>query len=138
MTKARGAFTVESAGEEPYEALDGGVRLTHAKGTQSFTGDLNGSGTVHWLMLYRTDKTAQFVGLQRISGTIGKRRGTVVLAAQGSHDGSGSTISLDVVPGSGSGDFEGMSGTGKLTNPGGKTGTYELDYSFSDASRKRG
>jgi hypothetical protein len=137
MTKARGKFTVESGGEEAYEALDDGVRLTHAQGTQSFTGDIKGDGAVHWLMLYRGDKTAQFVGMQRISGTIGGRRGTVVLAAEGVHDGKGSKITLEVVPGSGSGDLEGLAGTGKLENPGGKTGTYELDYSFgSDAARQ--
>ena len=138
MTKARGEFTVDSGGEEPYEALDGGVRLTHAHGTQSFSGDIQADGAVHWLMLYRPNKTAQFVGLQRISGSIGGRQGTVVLAAEGSHDGKGSTISLEVVPGSGSGDLEGISGHGTLTNPGGKTGTYELEYSFTGGSGRRG
>jgi len=137
MTKAHGKFTVESGGEDAYEALDGGVRLTHAHGTQSFTGDIEGDGAVHWLMLYRGDKTAQFVGLQRISGTIGGRRGTIVLAADGVHDGTGSKISLDVVPGSGSGELERLSGKGKLVNPGGKTGTYELDYSFGRGSASR-
>lgn len=130
MTKAHGKFTVESGGEDAYETLDGGVRLTHAHGTQTFTGDIEGDGAVHWLMLYRNDKTARFVGMQRISGTIGGRRGSVVLAADGVHDGTGSKISLDVVPGSGSGQLEGLTGKGKLENPGGKTGTYELDYSF--------
>jgi Protein of unknown function (DUF3224) len=130
MAKARGRFTVESGGEDAYEALDNGVRLTHAQGTQSFKGDIKGDGAVHWLMLYRGDKTAQFVGLQRISGTIGSRRGTVVLTAEGVHDGKGSKITLQVVPGSGSGELEGLAGKGKLENPGGKTGTYELEYSF--------
>jgi hypothetical protein len=137
MTRARGKFTVESGEEDAYEALADGVRLTHAQGTQSFTGDIEGDGGVHWLMLYRPDKTAQFVGMQRISGTIGGRRGTVVLSAQGVHDGKGSRIMLEVVPGSGSGDLEGISGKGKLENPGRKTGTYALDYSFrGDAARR--
>jgi hypothetical protein len=137
MTKARGKFTVESGGEDAYEMLDNSVRLTHANGTQTFTGDIKGDGAVHWLMLYRGDKTAQFVGMQRISGTIGGRRGTVVLAATGVHDGKGSRISLDVVPGSGSAELEGLTGKGKLENPGGKTGTYELDYSFASRSPDR-
>lgn len=132
MTKARGEFTVESGGEDPYEALDEGVRLTHAYGQQTFGGDIEAEGAVHWLMLYRSDKTAQFVGMQRLSGTIGGRRGTVVLAAQGTHDGTGSTISLEVVPGSGSGELVGMAGEGKLVIRGARTGTYELDYSFDE------
>jgi Protein of unknown function (DUF3224) len=137
MTKARGKFTVESGGEDAYEMLDNSVRLTHANGTQTFTGDIKGDGAVHWLMLYRGDKTAQFVGMQRISGTIGGRRGTVVLAAEGVHDGKGSRIKLAVVPGSASGDLEGMSGKGKLENPGAKTGTYELEYSFGGETARR-
>ena len=130
MTKARGKFTVKSAGEDAYEALDNDVRLTHAQGTQTFTGDIKGDGAVHWLMLYRGDRTAQFVGMQRISGSIGGRRGTVVFAAQGVHDGKGSRIKLEVVPGSASGELEGLTGKGKLENPGAKTGTYELVYSL--------
>ena len=137
MTKARGKFTVESGGEDAYEMLDDGVRLTHAQGTQTFTGDIKGDGAVHWLMLSRGDKTAQFVGLQRISGTIGGRRGTVVLAAAGVHDGKGSRITLEVVEGSGSGELEGLSGKGKLENPGGKSGTYELAYSFGSGTTGR-
>jgi hypothetical protein len=134
MTKARGEFTVEAGDEDPYEALDAGVRLTHAYGTQSFSGDIEADGAVHWLMLYRPDKTAQFVGMQRISGSIGGRRGTVVLAAEGVHDGTGSTITMKVVPGSGSGGLQGIAGKGALENPGGRTGTYELDYSFEGGS----
>lgn len=137
MTKARGTFRVESAEEDAYEALADGVRLTHAQGKQSFTGDIKGDGTVHWLILYRPDKTAQLVGMQRIAGTIGSRRGTVVLTAQGTHDGKGSRITLEVVPGSGSGDLAGISGKGTFENPGRKTGTYELDYSFRAGSARR-
>jgi hypothetical protein len=127
MTKARGEFTVESSGEDAYEALDDGVRLAHAYGRQTFTGDIEADGAVHWLMLYRPNKTARFVGLQRLSGTIGKRRGTVVLTASGEHDGKGSKISLEVAAGSGSGELAGMTGSGALVIAG-KTGTYELDY----------
>ena len=137
MTKARGKFTVQSGGEDAYEMLDNGLRLTHAQGTQTFTGDIKGDGAVHWLMVYRGDKTAKFVGMQRISGKIGGRRGTVVLAAEGVHDGKGSRIKLAVVPGSGSGELVGISGKGKLENPGGKTGTYELDYSLPGGRARR-
>jgi hypothetical protein len=129
MTKARGEFTVESGGEDAYEALDDGIRLAHAYGRQTFKGDIDAEGAVHWLMLYRPDSTARFVGLQRLSGTIGKRRGTVVLTAEGEHDGKGSKISLEVAAGSGSGELAGITGSGRLVIAG-RTGTYELDYRF--------
>jgi hypothetical protein len=128
MTKATGTFEVTSGGEEPYEELDGGIKLTHASGTQMFSGDIAGDGAIHWLMLYRTDKTAQFVGLQRITGSVGGRRGTFVLAADGEHDGTSSRVVWTVVPGTGSGELVGIRGTGTLVTPGGRHGLYELEY----------
>ena len=130
MAKAMGTFEVTSGGEEPYEELDGGIKLTHASGAQRFSGDIAGDGAIHWLMLYRSDKTAQFVGLQRVTGSVGGRRGTFVMAADGQHDGTSSRISWTVVPGTGSGDLVGIRGTGTLVAPGGRQGTYELEYEF--------
>jgi hypothetical protein len=128
MTKATGSFEVTSMTEDPYEELDGGIKLTHASGAQRFTGDIEGDGAVHWLMLYRPDKTARFVGLQRITGTVAGRRGTFVLAAEGDHEGGSSEIRWTVVSGSGTGDLAGISGTGSMTAPGGAKGTYELTH----------
>ena len=107
MTKATGAFEILRGADDPIEELDGGIKLTHASGTQRFSGDIEGDGAVHWLMLYRPDKTAHFVGLQRITGSVGGRRGSFVLAAEGDHDGSASKISWTVVAGSGTGDLDG-------------------------------
>lgn len=137
MTKATGTFEVTSGGEEPYEELDSGIKLTHASGTQMFSGDIAGDGAIHWLMLYRTDKTAQFVGLQRISGSVDGRRGTFVLAADGEHDGTSSRVGWSVVPGTGSGDLAGIRGKGTLVAPGGRHGIYELEYDFESQGGER-
>jgi Protein of unknown function (DUF3224) len=130
MTKARGSFEVKGGTEDPYDELEGGLKLTHASGSQAFSGDIDGEGTVHWLMLYRGDKTAHFVGLQRITGSIGGRSGSLVAAAEGDHDGTGSTITFAIVPGSGTGALAGITGTGSLIAKGGPNGTYELDYTL--------
>jgi hypothetical protein len=130
MTKATGSFELTSMTEDPYEELDGGIKLTHASGAQRFTGDIEGDGAVHWLMLYRPDKTARFVGLQRITGTVAGRRGTFVLTAEGDHDGGSSGMRWTVVSGSGTGELAGISGTGSMTAPGGAKGSYELTHTF--------
>jgi hypothetical protein len=130
MTKATGSFELTSMTEEPYEELDGGIKLTHASGAQRLTGDIEGDGAVHWLMLYRPDKTARFVGLQRITGSVAGRHGTFVLAAEGDHEDGSSEIRWTVVRGSGTGDLAGISGTGSMTAPGGTKGTYELTHTF--------
>jgi len=129
MATATGTFEVTGGMDDAYEELDGGIKLTNASGTQTFSGDIEAEGAVHWLMLYRPDKSAKFVGLQRISGSVGGRRGTFVLAAEGDHEG-GSSIRLTVVPGSGSGDLVGIEGAGTMVTPGGPKGTYELEYTI--------
>jgi len=129
MTKATGTFEVTGGSEDAYEE-EGGVKLTHASGTQRFEGDMAADGAVHWLMLYRADKTAHFVGLQRVTGSLGDREGAFVAAAEGDHDGSGSAITFTIVAGSGTGGLVGISGEGSLDAPGGPTGTYELEYAL--------
>jgi hypothetical protein len=130
MTKATGTFEVVSGTEDPYDELDGRIRLTHASGTQAFHGDIEGDGAVHWLMLYRGDKSAHFVGLQRITGSVGGRRGAFVLAAEGDHADGSSRIRWTVVAGAGTGDLAGIAGSGSMVAPGGAKGTYELEYTF--------
>ena len=58
MTTATGTFEVTGGMDDAYEELDGGIKLTHASGTQTFEGDIEADGAVHWLMLYRPDKSA--------------------------------------------------------------------------------
>ena len=130
MTKATGTFEVVSGTEDPYDELDGGIRLTHASGSQTFRGGIAGEGAVHWLMLYRADKSAQFVGLQRITGTVGGRRGTFVLAAEGDHADGSSRIRWTVVTGAATGELAGIAGSGSMVAPGGAKGTYLLEYTI--------
>jgi hypothetical protein len=128
MVMATGGFEVTAGTEDPYDQLDGGIKLTHASGTQAFSGDIDGIGSVHWLMLYRPDRTATFVGLQRITASIDGRHGSFVASARGDHDGAGSRITFSILEGSGTGDLAGISGEGSLATPGGAEGTYELDF----------
>ena len=129
MTHATGTFQVLSGSDDVYDET-GGVRLSHASGSQAFAGDIEAQGAVHWLMLYRADKSASMVGLQRITGSIHGRRGSMVLAAHGDHDGASSRIELTIIEGSGTEELSGITGTGQLVAPGGANGTYELEYTI--------
>src|SRR3954449_8374629 len=116
-THAQGTFEISSWDENPYVELDGGAKLTRASVEQAFSGDIDGEGSVEWLMCYREDKTADFVGLQRVSGQIGDRSGSVVLQTVGTFDGTEARGEWTVVPGSGSGDLRGLTGKGGFTAP---------------------
>jgi hypothetical protein len=43
---AMGTFEVSSMEEDTYQQLDGAEKLTRARGTQRFSGDLTGDGSV--------------------------------------------------------------------------------------------
>jgi len=84
---------------------------------------------VEWLMCYRPDDTAEFVGLQRIVGRIGDRSGSLVLAqTAGTFDGKEAKGELSVVPGSGTGDLSGVRGSGEFAAPVGGQPSMTLDY----------
>jgi len=128
MAKAKGSFQITSFNEDTYEDRGSGAKLTHAWGDQAFSGDIEGEGQVHWLMSYRPDKTATYVGLQRIKGEIGGRKGSFIIEATGDFDGAASRGNWSVIPSSGTDDLKGITGTGTFEAPGGPKATYALDY----------
>jgi hypothetical protein len=128
MAIAEGTFEITAMGEETLRELDGGGKLTHANGTQRFSGDIEGDGSVEWLMCYVPTGGASYVGLQRIDGAIAGRAGSLVIQAAGRFDGAASSGSWTVVEGSGTGDLEGIDGEGRFDAPGGPTATYSLEY----------
>jgi hypothetical protein len=128
MTKAKGSFEVAGGTEDTFEERDAGAKLTRASGTQKFSGDVQGDGAVDWLMSYRKDGTATFVGLQRVTGTLGKRKGSFVISAAGEYNGKTSTATWTVVKGMGTGELAKLRGTGKFKAGPGPKATYELDY----------
>ena len=127
MTNAKGSFELASWDEDTYEEMDNGAKLTRASVTQTFSGAAEGDGAAQWLMAYRPDGTAHFVGFQRITGTIDDRKGTVVLETIGDFDGKVATWTATVVPGSATGDLEGLTGTGTFEAPMGSKASFELN-----------
>ncbi|MFN2484804.1 MAG: DUF3224 domain-containing protein [Candidatus Limnocylindria bacterium] len=131
MATAHGQFELASWNEETYEDLDGGGKLTRASVTQTFSGDVTGDGAVEWLMAYRADGTAHFVGLQRVRGAIGGRTGSFVLETSGDFDGKLATWTCSVIEGSGTGELEGLRGRGSFGAPKGPKASFELEYELA-------
>ena len=128
--KAEGTFEVTSWHEDQYEELESGGKLTRALVEQRFSGGIDGEGAVQWLMSYRSDGTARFVGLQRITGSIGERSGSFVLETTGEFDGRAATGTWTVVAGTGTAGLEGLRGSGTFEAPLGPRASFELDYEF--------
>ena len=106
-------------------------RLTRAGGTQEFSGGIEGTGRIEWLMCYRADRTAEFVGMQEIEATIDSLRGEFVLTSIGTHDGTRSTGTWRIVPGSGKGELAGIAGNGTWAAGPRPQATFELSYEIA-------
>jgi hypothetical protein len=128
VTRAAGSFTVVGGSEQTIHEAEGEVRLTRVSGTQRFGGAIVGDGSVAWVFCYKPDRTASFLGFQRVEGSISGRAGSFVMESVGDHDGHRSTGRWRVVPGSGTGELAGLSGRGTFEAPGGPEVSYELDY----------
>jgi hypothetical protein len=124
-TQATGTFKIDSWDEQPYAD-----KLTRAQVKATYSGDLEGQGETEWLMCYREDKTADFVGFQRIVGRIGGRSGSFVFQSRGAFDGKEAAGPLEIVAGSGTDELAGISGTGTLSAPMGGEPSLSLDYDF--------
>jgi hypothetical protein len=128
--QARGNFKVQSWDEDGYAETGDGGKLTRASVKQKFSGDIQGEGAVEYLMAYREDKTAHFVGLQHVAGRLGDRSGEFVLETAGTFDGQVAKGDWKVVPGSGTGDLRGLRGEGGFSAPHGPDAAVTLDYDF--------
>ena len=128
-----GSFENTSWDEETIEELGDGAKLTKAAVTQTFTGDVEGDGAAQWLMSYRPDGTAHFVGLHRVRGTVNGRSGAFVLETIGEFDGKVASWTATVVPGSGTEQLDQLSGQGSFAAPMGSTATFEMNIALDAA-----
>lgn len=130
MAEARGEFKVTGWKEETYAELQAG-KLTRAEVTADLAGDLEGSGEVSWLMCYRADATADYVGFLVIEAALNERRGGFVVESSGEFDGTRASGPWTIVTGSGWGELVGISGSGVFDSPRGGTTTYQLAYELA-------
>ena len=128
---AKGGFEITDWQENPAGARTG-PKVTRATVKQKFTGDIKGTGTAEYLMVYPTDKTAEYSGVQVITGTVGVRKGSFALLLRGNFDGKEATTKWEVVPGAATGDLKGLSGKGGFGAPMGSQGKYTLIYDIAD------
>jgi len=112
MKTANARFTITSWNETPYSEGPDQPKLTRASVRKSLSGDIAGEGHVEYLMMYRGDGSATCVGLERVSGRIGDKRGSFVLQRVGAFEGGQAKETYFVVPGSGTGDLRGLRGDG--------------------------
>jgi hypothetical protein len=131
MKTANARFAIKSWDENPYGEVVAGTKLTRASVTKTYTGDIEGEGQVEYLMMYRSDGSATFVGLERVSGRVGGKSGTFVLQRTGMFEGGQAKESYAVISDSGTGDLQGLRGDGSSAVGHGMEHPFILSYELA-------
>ena len=128
---AKARFAITRWDEKPHSEGQNQPRLTRASVTKTYTGDIEGEGQVEYLMMYRSDGSATFVGLEQIVGRIGGKTGTFVLQRAGIFENGQAKESYSVIHGSATGDLQGLVGDGKSAVGHGMEHPFTLSYEFA-------
>jgi hypothetical protein len=128
---ANARFAIKSWDEKPYSEGQDQPRLTRANVTKTYTGDIEAEGQVEYLMMYRSDGSATFVGLERVVGRIDGKTGTFVLQRTGIFESGQAKESYSVIPGSATGDLQGLLGYGSSAVGHGTEHPFTLSYELA-------
>ena len=127
--KATGSFTIKSWDEQPFAEVQGAPKLTQARVTTTYTGDLDGEGTSTLVMAY-DGADASYAGYERVVGSLGGRSGSFVLRLAGGFEQGAARTDWTVVEGSGTGELAGLQGEGGyVARQGEPEVAYELRWS---------
>jgi len=128
--RANARFTIQKWDEKPVSEGPDLPKLSRATVTKTFTGDIDGEGLVEYLMLYRSDGSATFVGLERVVGRLGDKAGSFVLQRTGIFEDGQAKESYSVIPGSGTGELRDLRGDGTSAVGHGTEHPFILNYEF--------
>ncbi|MBV9414489.1 MAG: DUF3224 domain-containing protein [Solirubrobacterales bacterium] len=129
-THAAGKINVKTYEPAPYDNPDDGPALVKIHVVEDFSGDIQGEGVATFLQTTIGDDEASFVGVERVSGSVAGRTGTFVLQDQGTVKDAVVSGDWFVVPGSGTGDLQGLRGDGGFKAALGQSADITLDYWF--------
>jgi Protein of unknown function (DUF3224) len=129
---ANARFAIKSWDEKAYSESQGSSKLTRASVLKTYRGDIAGEGQVEYLMMYRSDGSATFVGLERIVGRMAGKAGSFVLQRSGVFEDGQAKESYFVISGSATGDLHGLVGEGRSTVGHGMEHPFTLHYELGE------
>lgn len=127
-------FQITGWDEKTYQDIEGGAKLSNAKVTQSYSGAIEGTSSIEYLMAYSVHGTATFVGLERVSGTVDGKAGTFVLQHTGAFSEGKARSTWSIVPGSGTGALASLRGKGSYIAGHGEPAQVSFTYSFEPSA----
>lgn len=128
---ANARFAIKSWDEKPYGEGENLPKLTRASVTKAYAGDIVGEGQVEYLMMYRSNGSATFVGLERVVGRMAGKSGSFVLERTGVFEDGQAKETYSVVPGSATGELHGLLGDGISALGHGTDYPFTLNYELA-------
>jgi len=130
--RAQGTFEVDLRPLEGYNQ-DPAAKIGRLSIDKTFAGDLVASSCGEMLSGGSpAEGSAGYVAIERVTGTLGGRRGSFLLQHSGTMTPASQSVTIGVVPASGTGELEGLSGSMSIEHAGGQH-AYELEYDLADA-----
>ncbi|MDE2913164.1 MAG: DUF3224 domain-containing protein [Paracoccaceae bacterium] len=127
MPVTRGTFdvTIES---EPVFSDESGIKLTRNIVRKEFSGGMNGSSEAQMVAAHTaTPGSAGYVAIEHFTGSVDGRSGSLVLQHHGLMDKGEATLTVTIIPDSGTGELAGISGSIEIDQDNGKH-SYVLEY----------
>ncbi len=118
-------FVAKSWAESPFHEMENAGKLSRANIANTITGELVADGVLEYLLAYPNTQGAEvpFIGYERIIGTIGSLHGSFIIKHNGIFSPTaGVSGTIEIVSGSGTNDFSGIRGKGKITARAGEHG----------------
>lgn len=122
-------FTMRTWQEDVVGGGEDGPRYAHAHATFTYSGVIEGTSTCDYLLYYPGVGTTS-PGLERIEGSVDGRSGSFVIKHDVEFDQRGVTGTWRVLPGSGTGELAGLSGSGTIYGES-ETMSYTFDYDLA-------
>ncbi len=131
--RATGTFEVKLAPQAP-DGYDEGGTLGRMTIDKVFQGDIDGASKGTMLTAMGSVKgSAGYVAVERVSGAVHGKRGSFALLHRGIMDRGAPSLSVVVVPDSGTDDLVGITGTLNIIIEKG-VHSYEFDYDITDVA----
>jgi hypothetical protein len=134
-TQGHATFSLKSWDEKPYLEMDNGAKLTRSHVAFTYDGDIKGESKLEYLMSYNEDGSGTAIGLERIEGSVGDKKGTFIIQHSGTFTKVGEMVTVNgtwsLVPGSGTGDLKTLQINGKRELEGQKEKyPFTFEYEF--------
>ncbi|HEX6879522.1 MAG TPA: DUF3224 domain-containing protein [Terriglobales bacterium] len=132
--RASGPFEVKITPQKPDNEVAQAANLARMSIDKQFHGDLEGTGKGEMIATQSEAKgSGGYVALERVTGTLHGRKGSFVLQHSATMNRNVPSLSITVVPDSGTDELVGLSGTMNIIIAAGGKHSYEFDYTLTSS-----